>query len=94
MPGMPKYVIERELAGAGKLSPQDLRAIAQKSCSVLNQMGPEIQWVHSYVTDDKIYCVYVAPNEAMVREHAVKGGFPANQVSAVRATIDPTTSEV
>lgn len=91
---MPKYVIERELAGAGKLSPHDLRAIAQKSCSVLNQMGPEIQWVHSYVTDDKIYCVYVAPNESMVREHAVKGGFPAHRVSAVRATIDPTTSEV
>lgn len=91
---MPKYVIERDLAGAGALTPHELRAISQKSCGVLNQMGPEIQWVHSYVTDDKIYCLYVAPNEAMVREHAVKGGFPANRVSAVRATIDPTTAEV
>lgn len=90
---MPKYVIERDLAGAGALSPRELRAISQKSCSVLNQMGPQIQWVHSYVTDDKIYCLYVAPNEAMVREHAVKGGFPANRVSAVRATIDPTTAD-
>jgi hypothetical protein len=94
MPAMPKYVIERDLAGAGALSPHELRAISQKSCGVLNQMGPEIQWVQSYVTDDRIYCVYVAPNEAMVREHAVKGGFPANRVSAVRAVIDPTTSEV
>jgi hypothetical protein len=94
MPAMPKYVIERDLAGAGALSPHELRAISQKSCGVLNQMGPQIQWVQSYVTDDRIYCVYVAPNEAMVREHAVKGGFPANRVSAVRAVIDPTTSEV
>ncbi|HEV2439985.1 MAG TPA: DUF4242 domain-containing protein [Candidatus Sulfopaludibacter sp.] len=91
---MPKFVIEREVAGAGRLSPQELRAISQKSCAVLNQMGPEIQWVHSYVTDDKIYCLYVAPSEAMVREHAENGGFPANRVSAVRAVIDPTTSEV
>ena len=91
---MPKFVIEREVAGAGRLSPHELRAISQKSCAVLNQMGPEIQWVHSYVTDDKIYCLYVAPSEAMVREHAQKGGFPANRVSAVRAVIDPTTSEV
>lgn len=91
---MPKYVIERDLAGAGALSPHELRAISQKSCGVLNEMGPQIQWVQSYVTDDRIYCVYVAPNEAMVREHAVKGGFPANRVSAVRAVIDPTTSEV
>lgn len=91
---MPKFVIEREVAGARRLSPHELRAISQKSCAVLNQMGPEIQWVHSYVTDDKIYCLYVAPSEAMVREHAQKGGFPANRVSAVRAVIDPTTSEV
>lgn len=91
---MPKYVIERDLPGAGALAPDELRAIAQKSCAVLNQMGPEIQWVQSYVTDDRIYCVYVAPNEGMVREHAVKGGFPANRVSAVRTVIDPTTSEV
>ena len=90
---MPKYVIEREVPNAGKLSPQELRTISQKSCSVLNQMGPEIQWVHSYVTDDKIYCLYVAPNEEMVREHARKGGFPANRVAAVRTIIDPTTSE-
>jgi uncharacterized protein DUF4242 len=90
---MPRYVIERDLAGAGRLAPHELRAISQKSCGVLNQMGPQIQWVHSYVTDDRIYCVYIAPNEAMVREHAVKGGFPANRVSAVRATIDPTTAE-
>jgi hypothetical protein len=90
---MPKYVIEREIPNAGKLSPQELRAISQKSCSVLNQMGPQIQWVHSYVTDDRIYCLYVAPNEEMVREHARKGGFPANRVAAVRTVIDPTTSE-
>jgi uncharacterized protein DUF4242 len=94
MPAMPKFVIEREVAGAGRLSPHELRAISQKSCAVLNQMGPEIQWVHSYVTDDKIYCLYVAPSEAIVREHAEKGGFPANRVYAVRAVIDPTTSEV
>lgn len=91
---MPKFVIEREIAGAGRLSPHELRAISQKSCAVLNQMGPQIQWVHSYVTDDKIYCLYVAPSEAMVREHAEKGGFPADRVSAVRAVIDPTTAEV
>ena len=90
---MPKYVIERDLPGAGKLSPQDLRGIAQKSCSVLSKMGPEIQWVESYVTDDKIYCVYIAVNEQMVREHAKQGGFPANRVSAVKTMIDPTTSE-
>ena len=90
---MPKYVIEREIPNAGKLSPTELRTISQKSCSVLNQMGPQIQWVHSYVTDDKIYCVYVAPNEEMVREHAKKGGFPANRIAAVRTVIDPTTSE-
>lgn len=90
---MPRYVIEREIPNAGRLSPQELRTISQKSCSVLNQMGPQIQWVHSYVTDDKVYCLYVAPNEEMVREHARKGGFPANHVAAVRAVIDPTTSE-
>ncbi len=90
---MPRYVIEREIPNAGKLSSQELRTISQKSCSVLNQMGPQIQWVHSYVTDDKIYCLYVAPNEDMVREHARKGGFPANSVATVRTVIDPTTSE-
>jgi uncharacterized protein DUF4242 len=90
---MPKYVIERDLPGAGKLSPQELRGIAQKSCGVLSKMGPEIQWVHSYVTGDKIYCVYIAANEQMVREHAKQGGFPANRVSAVKTMIDPTTSE-
>ncbi len=90
---MPKYVIEREIPGAGKLSDQELQAISQKSCGVLNQMGPQIQWVQSYVTDDKIYCVYIAPNEEMVREHARQGGFPANRVSAVKSVIDPTTAE-
>ncbi len=91
---MPKYVIEREIPGAGKLSAQELQAISQKSCGVLNQMGPQIQWVHSYVTDDKLYCVYIAPNEEMVREHARQGGFPANRVSEIRSVIDPTTAEV
>jgi hypothetical protein len=91
--GMPKYVIEREIPGAGKLSPQELRAISQKSCSVLRDMGPQIQWVHSYVTDDKVYCVYVAPNEEAVRKHAQQGGFPANRVSRVKSVIDPTTAE-
>ena len=90
---MPKYVIEREIPEAGKLSVQELQAISQKSCGVLNQMGPQIQWVQSYVTDDKIYCVYIAPNEEMVREHARQGGFPANRVSAVKLVIDPTTAE-
>jgi len=90
---MPKYVIERDIPGAGKLSPQELRAISQKSCGVLSGMGPQIQWVQSYVTDDKIYCVYIAPNEKMVREHARQGGFPANRVSLVKNMIDPTTSE-
>ena len=90
---MPKYVIEREIPGAGKLSPQELHAISQKSCSVLGGMGPQIQWLQSYVTDDKIYCVYIAPNEAMVREHARQGGFPANRVSEVKSVIDPTTAE-
>jgi hypothetical protein len=90
---MPRFVIEREIAGAGDLSAEDLRTISQRSCSVLNEMGPQIQWVQSYVTGDKIYCVYLAPSEAMVREHARKGGFPANRVAAVRTVIDPTTAE-
>jgi len=90
---MPKYVIEREIPGAGKLSPQELRAISQKSCGVLNTMGPQIQWLQSYVTGDKVYCVYIAPNEGMVREHAQQGGFPANRVSEVTTIIDPTTAE-
>ena len=90
---MPKFVIEREIAGVGNLSGAELHAISQKSCSVLRQLGPEINWVHSYVTDDKIYCVYIAPEEATVRKHAEMGGFPANRISQVRAIIDPTTSE-
>lgn len=90
---MPKYIIEREIPGVGKLSPQELHAISQKSCGVLGAMGPQIQWLQSYVTGDKIYCVYIAPNEAMVREHARQGGFPANRVSEVKTVIDPTTAE-
>jgi len=90
---MPKYVIEREIPGAGNMSAEQLKAISQTSCGVLNELGPRIQWVHSYVTDDKIYCVYNAPNKEMVLEHAKKGGFPANVVSTVRAIIDPTTAE-
>jgi len=90
---MPKYVIEREIPGAGKLSPAELKAISQKSCGVLSKLGPPIQWIHSYVTGDKIYCVYIAPNEEMVREHAKQGGFPANRVSEVNTMIDPTTAE-
>jgi hypothetical protein len=90
---VPKYVIERDIPGAGKLSSADLKAISQKSCGVLSKMGPQIQWLQSYVTGDKIYCVYIAPNEKMVREHAQQGGFPANRVSEVKAVIDPTTSE-
>jgi hypothetical protein len=88
---MPKYVIEREIPGAGKLSPQQLQAISQKSCTVLNKLGPQIQWLHSYVSDDKVYCVYIAPNEGLIREHARQGGFPANRISEVKAVIDPTT---
>jgi hypothetical protein len=91
---MPKYVIERELPGAGKLSAAELQGIAQKSCGVLSNLGPQIQWLHSYVTDDKIYCVYIAPNEEIVREHARQGGFPANSVATVRTVIDPVTAEV
>jgi len=90
---MPKYVIERNIPGAGKLSDTELKAISQTSCGVLRKLGPEIQWLQSYVTDDKIYCVYIAPNEAMVREHAQQGGFPANSIAAVRKVIDPTTAE-
>jgi hypothetical protein len=90
---MPKFVIERELAGAGKLPKAELQAISQKSCSVLADMGPQIQWVQSFVTDDKIYCVYIAPDEDTVKQHARKGGFPANVVAKVRSTIDPTTAE-
>ncbi|HJT16492.1 MAG TPA: DUF4242 domain-containing protein [Thermoanaerobaculia bacterium] len=90
---MPKFVIERDLPGAGKLTPDQLQAISEKSCGVLHAMGPKIQWLQSYVTDDKIYCVYIAPDETTVREHAKRGGFPANRVSQVRTMIDPTTSE-
>ena len=90
---MPKYVIEREVPDAGKLSSQQLQSISQKSCGTLKQLGPQIQWIESYVTDDKIYCVYIAPNEEMVREHAEKGGFPANRISKVKQVIDPTTAE-
>jgi hypothetical protein len=90
---MPRFVIEREIPGAGKFTPEQLKAISQTSCGVLRDMGPQIQWDHSYVTDDKIYCVYIAPDEATVRKHAQTGGFPANRVSQVRAVIDPTTSE-
>ena len=90
---MPRYVIERDLPGAGKLSPEDLKGISQKSCGVLDELGPKIQWQESFVTDDKIYCIYIAPNEELVREHARKGGFPANRVSEVRAMIDPVNAE-
>jgi cell division inhibitor SulA len=90
---MPKFVIEREIPGAGSMSIPQLQAVAAKSCGVLRNLGPQIQWVHSYVTDNKIYCVYIAPNEEMVREHARQGGFPANKVSQVKNIIDPTTSE-
>ena len=90
---MPKYLIEREIAGAGKLTPADLQGIAQKSCAVLRGMGPEIQWIKSYVLDDKVYCVYVAPNEKMIRQHAEQGGFPANRISEIRNIISPETLE-
>jgi hypothetical protein len=90
---MPKFVIEREIPGVGNLSAQDLKAISQKSCGVLANMGPQIQWIHSYVTDDKIYCVYFAANEQLVREHARQGGFPANSVATVRSVIEPSTAE-
>lgn len=90
---MPKYVIEREIPGAGNISAADLKAISQKSCGVLQGLGPQIQWVESYVTANKIYCIYIAPNKEMVREHAVQGGFPANSVAEVHTIIDPTTAE-
>lgn len=90
---MPKFVIEREIPDAGKLSPEEIQAVSQKSCGVLREMGPQIQWVESFVTDDKIYCIYNAPDEAAVRQHAQMGGFPANRVSQVRAIIDPTSAE-
>ena len=90
---MPKFVIERDIPGAGKLSPEQLQGISQKSCGVLSSMGPSIQWVESFVTEDKIYCVYIAPDEASVRKHAEQGGFPANRISRVQTKIDPTTAE-
>lgn len=90
---MPKYVIERDIPGAGKLTRDELHAISQKSCSVLRNLGPQIQWVESFVTPDKIYCVYIAPDENAIREHARQGGFPANRISEVKTMIDPTTSE-
>jgi hypothetical protein len=90
---MPKFVIERELPGAGRLSPAELQAISQKSCDVLQSMGPSIQWQQSFVTDDKLYCVYIAPNEEVVRQHATRGGFPANSINRIRAVIDPTTAD-
>ena len=90
---MPKYVIERNIPGVGNLKPEELQAISQKSCGVLSNMGPKIQWVQSYVTGDKIYCIYIAPDEATVREHAQQGGFPANSIAEVKAIIDPTTAE-
>jgi hypothetical protein len=90
---MPKYLIEREIPGAGALSPEQLQGVAEKSCSVLRSMGPQIQWVQSYVTGNKIYCVYIAPDEKTVREHATRGGFPANSVAEIKTIIDPTTAE-
>lgn len=90
---MPKYVIERDLPGAGSMTQDQLRAVSQKSCGVLRNLGTDIQWVHSYVTQDKIYCIYIAPNETLVRAHASQGGFPANRISEVVTTIDPTTAE-
>ena len=90
---MPKYIIERDMPGVGGLSAAQLQGAAKTSCGVLNKLGPQIQWVESYVTGDKIYCVYIAPNEEMIREHARQGGFPANKISEVKATIDPTTAE-
>jgi len=90
---MPKFVIERETPGAGSLTPEELQDISQKSCEILQELGPQVQWIQSYVTDDKIYCIYIAPNEAAVRTHAERGGFPANAVSEIRFIIDPTTAE-
>jgi hypothetical protein len=90
---MPQFVIEREMPNVGQLGSEDLKAASQGSCEVLRELGPEIQWVHSYVTDDKIYCIYRAPDESLIRKHADMAGFPANSISQVRATIDPTTAE-
>lgn len=90
---MPRFVIEREIPGVGQLTKEQLQGVSQTSCGVLRAMGPQIQWVHSYVTDDKIYCIYIAPDEASVREHATRGGFPANRISQVRTMIDPTSAE-
>lgn len=90
---MPKYVIERVVPGASQMTPAELKAMSQRSCNVLNQLGPQIQWVQSYVTDNKIYCVYIAPNEELIQEHARLGGFPANQVAQVKTIIDSTTAE-
>jgi Protein of unknown function (DUF4242) len=90
---LPKYLIEREVPGAGKLSPEQLKGLSQKSCGVLNNLGPQIQWIHSYVTGDKIYCVYLSPNENLIREHARQGGFPANAISEIKNIIDPSTAE-
>ena len=94
IPAMPKYVIERNIPGAGNLKPEELQAIAQKSCGVLRNMGPQVQWVQSYVTADKIYCIYIAPDEQSIRDHAQQGGFPANSISEITTMIDPTTAEV
>ncbi len=91
---MPKYIIERELPGAGNLSNEEIQGISQKSCEVLNNLGPQIQWVQSYVTDDKIYCVYIAPNKEMIENHAKEGGFPANSIEEVKRMIDPTSAEI
>jgi hypothetical protein len=90
---MPKFVIERDIPGAGKLAPQQVQAISRKSCSVLHEMGPRIQWLRSYITDDRVYCVYIAPDEDAIREHARRGGFPANRISVVRSMMDPATAE-
>jgi hypothetical protein len=90
---MPKFLIEREIPGAGNLSETELQGISQTSCGVLQQMGPQIQWMQSYVTGDKVYCVYIAPNEEMIRQHAKQGGFPANRISEIKSVIDPTTAE-
>jgi Nickel responsive protein SCO4226-like len=90
---LPKYLIEREVPGAGTLSPEQLKGLSQKSCGVLNNLGPQIQWIHSYVTGDKIYCVYLSPNENLIREHARQGGFPANSISEIKTIIDPSTAE-
>lgn len=90
---MPKYLIEREIPGAGKLSAEELKGVSERSCSVLHGLGPSVQWVSSYVTDDKVYCVYISPSEELIRRHAKEGGFPANRISEIRTTIDPATAE-